>query len=149
MLESLKKIFTQSEETSSNNNANDHLNLLCGLMIEAAQTDGKIEQVELDHIKDSLINVFGENPSAVDLVIEDAIKKIDDPKSLHFFTSKINKTFSKEKKILLIETLWTIVLSDGQIHDFETNLIRRLAGLLYISDITVGIAKKKVLDKNE
>ena len=147
MLESLKKIFTQSEDTSSNKNVNEHLNLLCGLMIEAAQTDGKVEKIELDHIKDSLINVFGESRSDVDLVIDNALKQIDDPKSLHFFTSKINKTFSEEKKILLIETLWAIVLSDGKIHDFESNLIRRLSGLLYISDITAGIAKKRVLDK--
>ena len=56
--------------------------------------------------------------------------------------------FDNEKKILLIEALWEIVLSDGEIHDFESNLIRRLAGLLYISDVNSGNARKRALNKN-
>ena len=51
--------------------------------------------------------------------------------------------------MLLIETLWEIVLSDGEVHDFESNLIRRLAGLLYISDVDSGNAKIRALDKNQ
>jgi len=46
-----------------------------------------------------------------------------------------------ENKIKLIEVLWEIILADNEIHDFETNLIRRLAGLLYISDVECGNAK--------
>ena len=59
----------------------------------------------------------------------------------------INKNFDDEKKLLLIESLWEIVLSDGKIHDYESNLIRRLAGLLYISDINSGNARKRALNK--
>ena len=47
-----------------------------------------------------------------------------------------------KKKMLLIEVLWEIILEDGKIHDFESNLIRRLSGLLYISDVNCGNAKK-------
>ena len=46
-----------------------------------------------------------------------------------------------EQKIQLIEILWEIILADNEVHDFETNLIRRLAGLLYISDVECGNAK--------
>ena len=49
--------------------------------------------------------------------------------------------------ILLRIILWEIILEDGEVHDFESNLIRRLAGLLYISDGQCGTAKKKVLEK--
>ena len=55
----------------------------------------------------------------------------------------------KRFRVILIEALWEIVLSDGEIHDFESNLIRRLAGLLYISDVDSGNAKKRALDKNQ
>ena len=48
-----------------------------------------------------------------------------------------------KKKDLLIETLWEIILLDGKVHEFESNLIRRLAGLLYISDVSCGNAKKR------
>ena len=71
----------------------------------------------------------------------------DSSKSLHYFTSKINKIFSDEKKYLLIETLWEIILADGKVHDFESNLSRRLAGLLYISDVSCGNAKNAALKK--
>ena len=52
-----------------------------------------------------------------------------------------------KKKLLLIETLWEIILVDGVVHDFESNLVRRLAGLLYISDVSCGNAKNKALGK--
>ena len=147
MLESLKKIFKQSEESLSESVVKEELYLLCGLMIEAAQTDGKIDQKEIDSISNSLVEVFQENKIEVEAVLKNCLKELDAPKSLHSFTSKLNKMFSNEKKILLIETLWEIVLADGELHEFESNLIRRLAGLLYISDVSCGNAKKRALEK--
>ena len=116
-------------------------------MIEAAYTDGKVDEIELNKIKFSLINVFNEDPEEVEIVIEEALKNKNNSRSLHNYTSFINKNFDDDKKLLLIEALWEIVLSDGEIHDFESNLIRRLAGLLYISDVNSGNARKRALDK--
>ena len=123
------------------------LELLCGLMIEAAYTDGEIDKNELKKIKSSLIYIFEEKPDQVDSVLNQAIKNKNNSKSLHHYTSFINKNFSDDKKLLLIETLWEIVLSDGELHDYESNLIRRLAGLLYISDVNSGNARKRALNK--
>ena len=145
MLESLKKIFKQSGASSQEITYNEELNLLCGLMIEAAYTDGRIDQIEIDNISNTLVKVFKEDLSEVDLTLKNCLKKIDEPKSLHAFTSKLNKLFSSEKKTLLIETLWGIVLADEKIHEFESNLIRRLAGLLYVSDVNCGNAKIRAL----
>ena len=136
------KNLKDDEEDSKN------LELICGLMIEAAFTDGKIEESEIKKIKFSLVNVFDEDAEEVDLVLNQAIKNKNNSKSLHYYTSFINKNFDNDKKILLIEALWEIVLSDGEIHDFESNLIRRLAGLLYISDVKSGNARKRALNKN-
>ena len=124
-----------------------NLELLCGLMIEAAYTDGQIDENELKKIKLSLISLFREDPKEVDLVLEKAEKNKNNSNSLHHYTSYINKNFDDKKKLLLIEALWEIVLSDGEIHDFESNLIRRLSGLLYISDVNSGNARKRALDK--
>ncbi len=147
MLQSLKNIFSQTEKSDDNISDNEQLNILCGLMIEAANTDGNIDKMELDNISTTLVEVFDEQFPAVKEAIEKCLKDINEPKSLHYFTSKINKIFSDEKKILLIETLWQIILSDGEIHDYESNLIRRLAGLLYITDVACGNAKKRALSK--
>ena len=149
MLKLLKNILNSQNSEEDNNNNNKDLELLCGLMIEAAYTDGKIDTSELNKIKLSLISIFSEDPKEVNLVLEKAEENKNNSKSLHHYTSFINKNFDDKKKILLIEVLWEIVLSDGEVHDFESNLIRRLAGLLYISDVDSGNAKKRALDKNQ
>ena len=145
MLNLLKNFFEKNEisKVESNNN----LEILCGLMIEAANSDGNINSDEINKIKKILINIFKEDKEEVELTLNNAIQNSNNSKSLFFYTSKINKNYSEEKKLLLIETLWEIVLSDGKLHDYETSLIRRLAGLLYISDINSGNARKKALDK--
>ena len=147
MINLLKNILS-SNNVLENKADNKNIELLCGLMIEAAYTDGQIDQNELNKIRLSLINTFNEDPNEVDLVLKKAFKNKNNSKSLHYYTSLINKNFDNEKKILLIEALWEIVLSDGEIHDFESNLIRRLAGLLYISDVNSGNARKRALNKN-
>ena len=146
MINILKKILN-NQNSNENNDESKNLELLSGLMIEAAYTDGKVDEIELNKIKFSLINVFNEDPEEVEIVIKEALKNKNNSRSLHNYTSFINKNFDDDKKLLLIEALWEIVLSDGEIHDFESNLIRRLAGLLYISDVNSGNARKRALNK--
>ena len=140
MLQSLKKIFAV-DQTLNNETENKEIDILSGLMIEAANTDGEVSQEELNKISHSLINVFKEDPRVVEVSLTKAFENKDNSKSLYYYTSKLNKFYSNENKIKLIEVLWEIILSDNEIHDFETNLIRRLAGLLYISDVECGNAK--------
>ncbi len=147
MINLLKNILNHKKSKDDEGDRRN-LELICGLMIEAAYTDGTIGESELKKIKFSLINVFDENEEEVDFVLDEAIKNKNNSKSLHYYTSFINKNFDSDKKLLLIEALWEIVLSDGEIHDFESNLIRRLAGLLYISDVNSGNARKRALNKN-
>ena len=146
MINLLKNILNNQNSVEENDD-NKNLRLLCGLMIEAAYTDGQISDDELDKIKLSLINIFEEDQNDVNVALNEAINNKDNTKSLYHYTSYINKNFSDDKKLLLIEALWEIVLSDGKIHDYESNLIRRLSGLLYISDINSGNARKKALNK--
>ena len=146
MLQSLKNIFA-SDQGESVETQNKELDLLSGLMIEAANTDGKVSQDELNKISSSLINVFKEDSKAVEVSLTKAFENKDNSRSLFYYTSKLNKSYSDEKKIKLIEVLWEVILSDNQIHDFETNLIRRLAGLLYISDVQCGKAKIRASNK--
>ena len=140
MLQSIKNIFS-GQQSLNNKDENKEIDILSGLMIEAANTDGKITQDELNKISHSLISIFKEDPKIVEESLTKAFKDKDNSRSLYYYTSKLNKSYSDEKKIKLIEVLWEVILSDNEIHDFETNLIRRLAGLLYISDVECGNAK--------
>mgnify|MGYP001257617646 CR=1 FL=1 len=145
MINILKNFFENQD--SSQNNSNQNLELLCGLMVEAANSDGNVDTLEVNKIKTTLVDIFEENLHDVNIYLEKAIQNSNNSKSLFYYTSQINKNYSDKKKLLLIETLWEIVLSDGKVHDYESSLIRRLSGLLYISDVNSGNAKKKALDK--
>ena len=140
MFQSLKNIFS-ADQNINLKNENNEIDILCGLMIEAANTDGKITQEELNKISNSLINVFKEDPKIVEESLNKAFENKDNSKSLYFYTSKLNKSYTDDQKIQLLEVLWEIILADNELHDFEANLIRRLAGLLYISDVECGNAK--------
>ena len=145
-MQSLKNIFA-SDQILNTENKNAEIDILSGLMIEAANTDGEVTQVELNKISHSLINVFKEDAKTVEISLTKAFENKDNSKSLYYYTSKLNKSFSNENKIKLIEVLWEIILADNELHDFETNLIRRLAGLLYISDVECGNAKIRASKK--
>ena len=140
MLQSLKNIFT-GDQSLNIETENKEIDILSGLMIEAANTDGEVTQEELNKISHSLINVFKEDPKVVEVSLTKAFENKDNSTSLYYYTSKLNKSYTDEQKIQLIEVLWEIILADNEVHDFETNLIRRLAGLLYISDVECGNAK--------
>jgi len=146
LLKSLRNLFSNNINQDKDDNNKD-IDILAGLMIEAANTDGNISNDEINKISFSLINVFREDPKEVKAALSRALDDKDNSHSLHFYTSKLNKSFSHEKKLLLIEVLWEVILADNEIHDFESNLLRRLAGLLYISDIECGNAKKRANSK--
>ena len=113
MLNSLKNIIKQLKNDTEETDSEGELNLLCGLMLEAAQIDGKVDQIEVDKISKILIEIFEEDQLQVEFELKKSLKKIDEPKSLHFYTSKLNKKFSNKKKELLIVSLWEIFLLDG------------------------------------
>ncbi len=146
MINLLKNIF-ENNNLENDESESQLLETLCGLMIEAANSDGEIESKEIEKIKSVLIETFDENQDEVDIFLNKALDNRNNSNSLFFYTSKINKEFDDNKKIMLIETLWEIVLSDGKVHDYETSLIRRLSGLLYISDVNSGNARKRALNK--
>ena len=147
MFKSLLNLFNQTESENNINKSDEEIALIAGIMVEVADIDGKIDKNEIDSISNALSGIFKENQSKTDIILNNCLKNAKESKSLYYFTSKINKEFEVEKKINLLEILWEIILADGQIHDFESNIIRRLAGLLYISDVDCGNAKKRALSK--
>ena len=141
MIKILKSFF-DNKDVDKNKTDISNLELLSGLMIEAANSDGIVDQTEIDKISLILTDTFQEDQKEVKLTLDKAITNKNNSKSLYYYTSKINKNYSDRDKILLLETLWQIILSDGEVHDYESSLIRRLSGLLYISDIDANARKK-------
>ena len=115
------------------------------LLIHSAKIDENYTDKEKKIIKDAIIEM-GANVREIDSVIQEAEEKEKDSNQILDFTREI-KNISDENKKIIIEALWDIIYSDEDADMYETNLMRRLSGLLYLDPKIVGDIKKKVSQK--
>ena len=113
------------------------------MLVHAARVDDKYTETEKKIIKKALINLDPNISNKIEKILKDAEKKEEDSNQIVDFTREIKK-YSMEFRLKIIEILWKIVYSDGISDDFESNLIRRVCGLLYVTDKDNGIIKLKV-----
>ena len=135
-------MFFKNEENKKENN---FLINICALLIHAAKIDEKYTNKEEEIIKKTLIEL-GTNKDNIANTIKDA--KIIEENSIQIldFTKEV-KNLSEQDKIKIVEALWSIIYSDKDADLYETNLMRRLAGLLYIDNKTMGDIKDKFKKK--
>ena len=136
------KNFLKKEKKKESNNKNV---LVASLLIHAAKIDNNYTKVEEEIIKKTLISLNKIDLNEAEKLLKEAEKKEQESNQLIEFTKEIKKS-STEFKHKIIEILWKIVYSDGASDDFESNLIRRVCGLLYVSDRDSGIIKSKVIN---
>ena len=134
-----KKIF---KKENKKNNYGENI-LITALLIHAAKIDDKYTNVEKEIIKKALISLNAITPNDAEELLKKAEKKEQESNQIVAFTREIKKN-SMEFRLKIIEILWKIVYSDGSSDSHESNLIRRVCGLLYISDRDSGIIKLKV-----
>ena len=136
----------------SNNKDKENIELtkIVSLLIHAAKIDENYTDKEKDLIN-NFINKFSEENSqnkTSSEIFEEAEKQEKDSNHILEFTREIKKMDMKIR-ILVLETLWKIVLSDEKSGIYESNLIRRICGLLYISDKISGEVKLSIIEKNK
>ena len=134
------KFFNKEEQLNDNSNL---LNVAC-LMIHAAKIDENYTDKERKIIKKTLTML--NNKEDIDKLISEAEKKENDSNHIQDFTKNI-KNMDKENKIEVIKNIWSIILSDGTSDMYEENLMRRLAGLLYLDSKTMGDIKISIQKK--
>ena len=122
----------------------ESVNVAC-LLIHAAKIDENYTSEEREIIKKTVKKLYPDLDN-LDKVVTQAEHKENNSNHIQEFTKDV-KSLSTENKILIVETLWRIILSDGKSDIYENNLMRRLAGLLYLDDKIVGETKVKVLNK--
>ena len=133
--------FFKSKENNIKNNKISY-SKIAALLIHTAKIDENYEDKEREIIKKTLIELGAES-SNVDKVVSNAEVIEANSNQILDFTKEV-KNMSEGDKIKIIESLWKIIYSDNSADIYETNLMRRLAGLLYIDAKTMGELKKRI-----
>jgi len=134
-----KKIFKKEKKE----NSEDKNILVAALLIHAAKVDENYSDIEKKIIKEALINLNNINSDQAEELMNLAEKKEEGSNQMIEFTREIKK-HPMEFRLKIIEVIWKIVYSDDVSDNYESNLIRRICGLLYISDKDNGIIRTKV-----
>ena len=125
---------------------NNFLTKVCALLIHAAKIDENYTDKEEEIIKKTL-NGLGIEDENISKTIEEAKIIEENSNQILDFTREV-KGLPEQDKIKIIEALWSIIYSNKDADLYETNLMRRLAGLLYIDNKTMGDIKEKVKNQN-
>ena len=125
-------MFSLFKKEKENKNDEDHLSLIsvAALLIHSAKIDQNFTKKEKDIIKKALIEMGADN-NDLDEILKDAEIREQDSNQILEFTKEVKNKNIDEKKIV-IEALWNIIYSDENADIYETNLMRRLSGLLYL-----------------
>ena len=146
MFDQLKKVFDK-KITKENEEFNTLQIAISTLMIQTAVYDGVFDEQEKSKILELIKKYFNFNENQKIQLFAVAMKANDESNDMQQFTRTLNDTLSEEEKLIIIEMLWKIIISDGRIDDYENALIRKISGLLYIDDRKVGEIKKKLINQ--
>ena len=133
-----KKFFKKEQEIQNNERV-----LIISLLIHAARIDENYTDSEKNIISKAIVELYKIEPEEAGKLMELAEKKEGESNQIVEFTREIKK-YTMKFRLKIIEIIWKIVYSDGTNDNYESNLIRRICGLLYISDKDSGIIKNKI-----
>ena len=149
MINRIKALFADkgcSFGPEADHHSHDELQLAAAaLLVEAATLDGHYGETEQAAIDKLLREKFALKDEEARSLHDLAVTEQSEANQLLGFTRAIKDRYSLEERIELIEMIWEVVYADGELHDYEANLLRRLGGLLYVSDRERGDARKRVL----
>ena len=135
----IKNLFKKQKKE----NENDEYIPIIALLVHAPKIDENYTEIEKTIIKKVIMELNKISLDKSKKILEIAEKAEEKSNQIVGFTSEIKK-YSMEFRLKIIEIIWKIVYSDGASDNYESNLVRRLCGLLYVSDRDSGMIKSKV-----
>jgi len=144
MLAHMKNWLTTEQKKQSALASDEHelAFLVTALMLEAAEIDGETSQDELALIISSVSSQFELDDAQMTAVLDEARSHADERIELHGLIRRLREQSDYEERIGVMELVWMTVLADDRVDTLESQLMRRLAGLLFVSDVDSGLAAK-------
>ena len=127
-------------------NENNDFSKVAALLIHAAKIDENFSKNEQAIIKQALLQI-GAKDQDLEKIFNDGKKIEENSNQILDFTKEV-KNMEENKKIKIVETLWRIIYSNNDADIYESNLMRRLAGLLYVDSKIMGDIKEKIKNEN-
>lgn len=140
MLKKIKALFEGSDSVKQTSDADIQL-AAATLMFEMIRSDGVVDDVELEQMRSVLGQHFALNHEDVEALLLDAKDSAEDAISLQGFTRKICENWNNPQRLKLLEYLWMLALSDQRIDAHERHFVRKIAGLIYLTDREINSAK--------
>ena len=122
---------------------NDFVVAITALLVEAAMADGTLGVDEQSLILQLLNDQLEVSTAEAQTILDEAIAAQNTRIEIHGLVRQIRTDTEVEDRIIILEMIWVVVLADGQTDDLESQLMRRLAGLLFIDDVEAGLAAKR------
>ncbi len=143
MLPFLKKF--KKEHHTENISDNEKNILITSLLIECAKGDYDFSEQEISKIKDLIKNKLKIGQSEINSIFDKALELVEENVELYSLTKDIRDNFSKEEILEIFEYMWSVVMADGKIDDFEAALMSKLVGLFHLTGKESADAKKKAM----
>ncbi|MCW9035152.1 MAG: TerB family tellurite resistance protein [Rhodospirillales bacterium] len=148
MIARLKKMMAGFGSEEKVSLQKDELQLAtAALLVEAAVLDGSFDNEERQVIKEILTERFSLSVTEADDLIGEAEAVIDQSSQIYNFTRIIKDKTPHEERVDIVEMLWEVAYADGELHDYEANLVRRVSGLINVADRDSGIAKQRAMQR--
>tara|TARA_B100001564_G_C20158003_1_gene454078 strand:+ start:91 stop:540 length:450 start_codon:yes stop_codon:yes gene_type:complete len=147
MFKNIKNFFDTAKkiEADDQDYLDEDIFAVLSLLIEASKIDGIVSSDEIKLIKNILVNKFHLNSEKADKAIKFVIQKSDEKIEMYSDVKIILDNMDHNERVSVIEMMWKIILADGKIDDYESNLIRRICGLLHVTGTESSEAKKRAL----
>ena len=145
MLPFLKKF--KKEHNTENISDNEKTILIISLLIECAKGDYDFSEQEISKIKDLIKNKLKIGQSEINSIFDKALEMVEENVELYSLTKDIRDNFSKEEILEIFVYMWSVVMADGKIDDFEAALMSKLVGLFHLTGKESADAKKKAMSR--
>ncbi len=151
MINRIKSFFVDHHartDTADRHHTVDEFHLAAAaLLVHAASVDAHFGDDERATIMRLIETRLELTPEEARALFDAAHQAADRSIQLHGFTHAVKNGFSYDERVGLIEMLWEVVYADGKLDEFESQLMRRIGGLIYVDDRDRGMARKRVLER--